>query len=144
MEDSPSIDSRWPELAVAGLLLAVAMCCAAIRVLIGPRAQDRVLAAPAGLRINAVALRIDSARPLAAAGTDLPLTGFATDLVGTRLRVRGQSVEAGEARITGGTLAALRADQLLRVRGLLQDGLLRAREVIAESLAAREREAAGS
>jgi hypothetical protein len=92
-------------------------------------AQDRVLPTPAGLRINAVALRIDSARPLAAAGTDLQLTGFATDLVGTRLRVRGQSVEAGEARITGGTLAALRADQLLRVRGLLQDGLLRAREI---------------
>jgi hypothetical protein len=87
-------------------------------------AQDRV----AGTRITAVAVRVD-ASPQAAAGVDLMVTGFASDLAGSRLRLRGVTVETSEARVTGGTLADLRADQLLRVRGPLQDGVLRAREL---------------
>jgi hypothetical protein len=88
-------------------------------------AQDRVV----GTRITAVAVRVDSARPVAD-GTTRQLTGFASEVgAGGQLRVRAERVDASEARINGASLAELRADQLLRVRGVQRDGMLRASQV---------------
>lgn len=88
-------------------------------------AQDRVT----GTRITAVAVRVDSARPVAD-GTTRQLTGFASEVgaVG-QLRVRGERVDASEARFSGTSVADLRADQLLRVRGVQRDGVLHATEI---------------
>jgi hypothetical protein len=88
-------------------------------------AQDRI----AGTRITAVAVRVDSARPVTA-GTTRQLTGFASEVTaGAQLRVRGERIDASEARINGASLAELRADQLLRVRGVQRDGVLLASEI---------------
>jgi hypothetical protein len=88
-------------------------------------AQDRV----AGTRINAVAVRVDGALAVAA-GTTRQITGFASEVAaGALLRVRGERVDASEARFNGTSLADLRADQLLRVRGVQRDGLLHATEI---------------
>ncbi len=76
-------------------------------------------------RIVAQAVRVDDVG--VSNGSALKLAGFATQVTGNSLRVRGIAVDAAGARLTGAT--ALRDDQLLRVRGTFDNGTLKASEV---------------
>ncbi len=83
--------------------------------------RDQVNAA----RIVAQAVRVEDLG--VANGSALRLAGFATQVAGSSLRLRGVAVDATNARITGAT--ALRDDQLLRVRGTVENGSLKASEI---------------
>ena len=66
----------------------------------------------------------------AASGGELRVAGFVTDVASaTRFSVRGVRVDASSARVVNGGSADLRADALVRVRGDVVGGELRAREI---------------
>ena len=82
---------------VAQLMLAVAMGCAVLRVLIGPRAQDRVLALDT-LYVNAAMLllvfgiRTGSTHYFEAALL-IPLLGFVATAALSKFLMRGEVIE---------------------------------------------------
>jgi hypothetical protein len=66
--------------------------------------------------------------PPAADGA-LRVAGFASQVRGSTLRVRGVTVDAAAARFAHGSAADLRDDAFVRVRGRVQSGVLLAEEV---------------
>lgn len=82
---------------VAQVMLAGAMCCAALRMLLGPRAQDRVLAFDA-LYVNATMLLLTigmhSGRTLYfEAALAISLLGFVATAALAKFLMRGEVIE---------------------------------------------------
>ncbi|MCU0951281.1 MAG: DUF5666 domain-containing protein [Burkholderiaceae bacterium] len=73
------------------------------------------------------AQRVVIAAPLADGA--VRVAGFATQVRGSTLRLRGLRVEAAAARLVNGTAADLRNDSVVRVRGRIRAGTLHADEI---------------
>jgi multicomponent K+:H+ antiporter subunit F len=82
---------------VAQLLLASAMCCAALRMLLGPRAQDRVLAldtlyVDATMLLLTIGIRTGSSLYFEAALV-IALLGFVATAALAKFIMRGEVIE---------------------------------------------------
>jgi hypothetical protein len=84
--------------------------------------RDQVSAA----RVVAQAVRVEETN--VAEGDVLRIAGFATQVSGSSFRLRGVTVDAANARISGAT--SVRDDQLLRVRGTYERGALKASDIV--------------
>lgn len=82
---------------IAQILLALAMCCAAYRILIGPRAQDRIVAFDS-LYVNAMLLLLvfgiqQNSRLYFEMALVVALLGFVSTVALSKFLLRGEIIE---------------------------------------------------